>query len=141
MAQVSCNSFRVELLQAVHDFTAGTGDTFKLALYTSPLIFSASITTYTAVGEASGVGYTAGGVTLTSVTPVLDGDTAVASFSDANFGTVLISYRYALLYNATKGNRAVAVFDFGATRVISGGDLIIKMPPASATNAIVRIGG
>jgi hypothetical protein len=138
---LSCNSFRVELLRAVHDFTAGTGDTFKLALYTSSLIFNASITNYTAVGESSGVGYTAGGVTLTSVTPVLDGSTAVVDFSDANFGTVLISYRYALLYNSTKANRAVAVFDFGATRVISGGDLIITMPPATATNAIVRVGG
>lgn len=141
MTPLTCNSFKVELLRAVHDFTAGTGDTFKLALYMSSTIFSASITNYTPAGESAGVGYTAGGVILTAVTPVLDGSVAVASFADADFGTVTLDYRYALLYNASKNDRAVAVFDFGSLRVVSAGDLLIRMPPATATNAIVRIGG
>ena len=70
-----------------------------------------------------------------------DGSVAVATFADADFGTVTLDYRYALLYNASKNDRAVAVFDFGSLRVVSAGDLLIRMPPATATNAIVRIGG
>lgn len=139
MAQATCNSFKVELLQAIHNFTTGTGDVFKMALYSPSAALSESLTAYTATNEVSGPGYVAGGVVITAVTPVLSGTTAIVDFSDAAFGAVTLTYRFALIYNSSKANRAVAVFDFGASRIVSGGNLTIVMPTPSATNAIVRV--
>ena len=138
MSQVVCNSFKVELFKAIHDFTASTGDTFKIALYTSASTIGAATTVYTTTNEAVGTGYTAGGATLTSVTPSLDGNTVVMDFADVTISTVTLTYRRALIYNSTKANRAVAVFDFGSDRVISGGNLIIQMPIPDASSAILR---
>lgn len=138
MSQVVCNSFKVELFKAIHDFTASTGDTFKVALYTSASTVGAATTAYTTTNEAVGTGYPAGGAALTSVTPTLDGITVVVDFADVTISTVTLTYRKALIYNSTKANRAVAVFDFGSDRVISGGNLIIQMPPPTASTAILR---
>lgn len=138
MSQVVCNSFKVELFRAIHDFTASTGDTFKVALYTSASTIGAATTVYTATNEAVGTGYTAGGATLTSVTPTLNGNTCVVDFADVTISTVTLTYRKALIYNSTKANRAVAVFDFGSDRVISGGNLILQMPVPDPSSAILR---
>jgi hypothetical protein len=138
MSQVVCNSFKVELFRAIHDFTASTGDTFKVALYTSASTIGAATTVYTATNEAVGTGYTAGGATLASVTPTLNGITAIVDFADVTISTVTLTYRKALIYNSTKANRAVAVFDFGSDRVISGGNLIIQMPVPDPSSAILR---
>ena len=72
-----CTSFKVELLKGVHNFTASTGNTFNLALYTSSATLGAGTTAYTTSEEITGTGYTAKGNALTSVTPVADGTTAV----------------------------------------------------------------
>ena len=138
MSQVICNSFKVEVFRAIHDFTTGTGDTFKIALYTSASTIGASTTVYSTTNEAVGTGYTAGGANLTSVTPTLIGNTMVIDFADVTISTVTLTYRRALIYNSTKANRAVAVFDFGSDRVISGGNLIIQMPVPDASSAILR---
>ena len=138
MSQVVCNSFKVELFKAIHDFTASTGDTFKVALYTSASTVGAATTAYTTTNEAVGTGYPAGGAALASVTPTLDGITVVIDFADVTISTVTLTYRKALIYNSTKANRAVAVFDFGSDRVISGGNLIIQMPVPNASSAILR---
>lgn len=139
MPQFVCDSFRVELLQAVHNFNAGTGDTFKLALYEEGAPVGSGTTVYSATGESVGAGYTAGGLVLSNISPVSIGGVGVASFADANFGVVTLTYRYALLYNSTKNNRAVAVFDFGSQRSVVGSTLILQMPPLNPTNAIVRV--
>jgi hypothetical protein len=140
MSQVICNSFKVEIFQGIHNFTAGTGDVFKMALYTSAAPLSASTTVYTTTNESSGAGYTAGGITLTVVTPVLVESTAVVDFADVTYGPVTLTYSQMLLYNSSKANRAVAVFDFGSSRTISSGNLIISLPPPTATNGILRAG-
>jgi len=57
-------SFKTELLTGTHDFTNSTGDSFKLALYTSAATLGATTTAYTVTNEASGTNYTAGGGTL-----------------------------------------------------------------------------
>lgn len=139
MPQFVCDSFRVELLQAVHNFTAVTGDTFKLALYEEGAPVGSGTTAYDPTGESVGAGYTAGGLVLSNISPVSIGGVGVASFADANFGVVTLTYRYALLYNSTKDNRAVAVFDFGSPRSVLGSLLILQMPPLNPTNAIVRV--
>lgn len=135
-----CTSFKAEVLRAVHDFTASTGHTFKLALYTNSASFTAATTAYTATNEVSGTGYSAGGATLVSVTPTTSGTTAFCDFADVTFSSSTITARGALIYNSSAaGNPAVAVLDFGSDKSSSNGDFTITMPTADATDAIVRI--
>ena len=135
-----CTSFKSELLQAVHNFTNGTGDTFKLALYTNSASFTAATTAYTATNEVVGTGYTAGGGTLTNVTPSSSGTTAFADFADLTFSTATITARGAMIYNDTAaGNPSVVILDFGADKTSTAGDFTIVFPTADATNAIIRI--
>ena len=85
-----CTSFKVELLKGVHNFTATTGNTFKIALYTSDATLGASTTAYSTSNEitnTSGSAYTAGGATLTSVTPVASSTTAVCDFADVSYSS------------------------------------------------------
>jgi cytoskeletal protein RodZ len=115
-SQIQCNSFSLELYKAIHDFTASTGDAFKLALYTSAASLSANTTVYTTTNESSGTGYTAGGAALTGTTPVLVTEPAtgakvvVVTFANPTFTSITVTYRQALIYNSSKANRAVAVF-------------------------------
>ena len=139
-----CTSFKQQLLQAKHDFTASTGDTFKLALYTNSATFDASTTDYTATNETSGTGYTAGGGTLTNVTPTTSGTTAFTDFADLTFSSSSITARGALIYNTTTGGGtgttdSIIVLDFGADKTSSAGDFTIVFPTADASNAIIRI--
>jgi hypothetical protein len=135
-----CTSFKKELMTATHDFTASTGNTFKLALYDNNASFTAATTAYTATNEVSGTGYSAGGGTLTNVTPTTSGTTAFADFSDLTFSTATITARGALIYNDTAaGDPSVVVLDFGADKTSTAGDFTIVFPTADASNAIIRI--
>jgi hypothetical protein len=135
-----CTSFKKELLQAVHNFTSGTGNTFKLALYTNSASFTAATTAYTATNEVSGTGYSAGGGTLTKVTPTSSGTTALTDFADLTFSAATITARGALIYNDTaSGDPSVIVLDFGSDKTSTAGDFTIVFPAADATNAIIRI--
>lgn len=139
ITQAICNSWKTEILRALHDFTASTGHTFKLALYTSSATLSASTTAYTATNEASGTGYTAGGATLTSVTPALSSSTAVCDFADVTFSSASLTARGAMIYNSSASNRAVAVYDFGSDKTSTAADFTVVFPAADASNAIIRI--
>lgn len=141
-----CTSFKNELLYGVHDFDASTGDTFKIALYTSSATLDASTTAYSATNEASGTGYSAGGQALTNVNPTTSGTTAFTDFADETFTTATITARGALIYNTTPNttsisvsNPAVVVLDFGADKTSTAGDFTIVFPTADASNAIIRI--
>ena len=135
-----CTSFKTELLQAVHNFTNGTGDTFKLALYTNSASFTAATTAYTATNEVVGTGYSAGGGTLTNVTPSASGTTAFTDFADLTFSTATITARGAMIYNDTAaGDPSVVILDFGSDKTSTAGDFTIVFPTADATNAIIRI--
>jgi hypothetical protein len=130
----------VELLAGTHNFTTGTGDTYKLALYDNSASFTAATTAYTATNEVSGTGYSAGGGTLTNVTPTSSGTTAFIDFDDLTFSTATITARGALIYNSSAaGNPAVCILDFGADKTSTAGDFTIVFPTADASNAIVRI--
>lgn len=139
ISQAMCTSFKVELLQGVHDFTASTGDTFKIALYTSSATLGASTTAYTVSNEVSGSGYTAGGNTLTNVTPTSSGTTAFTDFADTTWSTATITARGALIYNSTESDKAVCVLDFGSDKTSTAGNFTIVFPTADASNAIIRI--
>lgn len=140
-----CTSFKQEVLQAKHDFTASSGDTFKLALYTNSASFTAATTAYTTSNEVSASGsYSAGGGTLTSVTPTTSGTTAFCDFADLTFTSATITARGALIYNTTTGSgsgttNTVAVLDFTADKTSTAGDFQISFPTADASNAIIRI--
>lgn len=136
-----CTSFKVELLKGVHDFTNGTGDSFKLALYNNSASFTAATTAYTSSNEVSASGsYSAGGGTLTNVTPTSSGTTAFTDFADLTFTSATITAYGALIYNDTEaGNPAVVVLDFGGAKTSTAGDFQIVFPTADASNAIIRI--
>jgi hypothetical protein len=140
ITQALCTSFKVEILQGIHDFTASTGDVFKLALYTSSATLDATTTAYSATNEVPDSGsYAAGGGTLTNITPTSSGTTAFLDFADISFTSATITARGALIYNSSKSNRAVAVLDFGSDKISTTGTFTVQFPAADSTNAIVRI--
>jgi len=154
ITQAMCTSFKAELMLAVHDFRASTGDTFKLALYTSSASIDANTTAYSATNESSGTNYTAGGADLTnagvtSTNTSASTGTGFTDFDDLTFTNVSVTARGALIYNntpsaagiggATLTNAAVAVLDFGADKTSTDGDFTIIFPTNDASNAIIRI--
>jgi hypothetical protein len=140
ITQAMCTSFKVELMQALHNFTNGTGNTFKIALYTSSATLDATTTVYTTSNEvAAGGGYTAGGNTLTNVTPTSSSTTAFTDFADTTWSAATITARGALVYNSTNANRSVIVLDFGSDKTSTSGDFTIQFPAAAAATAIIRI--
>jgi len=137
-----CNSFKQEILVGTHNFTASSGNSFKLALYTSSASLGAGTTAYSTSNEisnTSGSAYTAGGKALTSVTPVLDGSTAVCDFADISFTSASFTANGCLIYNDTQSDKAVCVVAFGGDKTVSSGTFTIQFPAAAASTAIVRI--
>jgi hypothetical protein len=139
-----CTSFKKELFEAKHDFNSVSGDTFKIALFTSSATLGASTTDYTTSNEVSGTGYTAGGNTLTVVDPTTSGTTAFIDFNDTTWSSSTITANGALIYNTTTDGgsnttNAVAAIAFGGDKSSTNGDFVIQFPTADASNAIVRI--
>ena len=139
-----CTSFKQQLLQGKHDFTASSGDTFKLAMYDNSASFTAATTAYTTSNEVSGTGYSAGGAALTNVTPTTSSTTALTDFADLTFSSATITARGALIYNTSTGSGSgttdtVLVLDFGSDKSSTAGDFTIVFPTADASNAIIRI--
>ena len=138
-----CNSFKTEILTAVHNFTASTGNTFNLALYTSSATLSKSTTAYSSSNEitnTSGTAYTAKGNALTSVTPVLSTDTAVCDFSDTSWTSASFTANGCLIFNDTAtGDPACCAIAFGGDKTVSSGTFTIQFPTADASDAIIRI--
>lgn len=137
-------SFKQQLLEAVHDFRATGGDTFKLALYDNNASFTAATTQYTTTDEVGDSGsYAAGGGTLSRVDPTTSGTTAFTDFDDISFTSATITARGALIYNSTPAhtytNPVVVVLDFGSDRTSTSGTFTVQFPTADASNAIIRI--
>ena len=126
-------------MTGTHNFTNSTGDTFKLALYTSSATLGATTTAFVTTGEASGTNYTSGGSNLTNVTPSSTGTTAVTDFSDLTFSTATITARGCMIYNSSDSNKSVATIDFGGDKTSTAGDFTIVFPAKAASTAIIRI--
>lgn len=145
ITQAMCTSFKTQLMTATHDFTTTTGDVFKLALFRAQAsisgTFGAGTTNYSDMGadQATGTNYTAGGSALTNVTPTSSGTTAYTDFADLVFSNVTITTSGCLIYNSSKSNKAVAVFNFGGDKTATAGDMTIIFPTADASNAIIRL--
>lgn len=137
-----CTSFKQEILGGVHDLDT---DSIKLALIKqSPAgTYGAATTNYSDVtgnsDEASGTGYSAGGNVLASASISADGTTAIVDFADTTFSNATVSADGCILYNASQGNKAIAVIDFGGTILSSAGDFTITFPAAASSTAIIRI--
>ena len=135
-----CNSFKTEILKAVHNFTASTGNTFNIALYTSSATLGAGTTAYTTSNEASGTNYTAKGASLTRVDPTTSSTTAFTDFADLTFSNATITANGALIFNdSASGDPAVCSLAFGGDKTSTAGDFTIAFPTADASNAIIRI--
>jgi hypothetical protein len=140
ITQSLATSFKVDLLSGTMDFTSGTGDTFKMALYTSSATLGPTTTAYSTTNEISGTGYNPGGNTLTvSQSPTSGGTTAFISFSNTSWTSASFTCRGALIYNSSQSNKAVAIFDFGSDKTVSTGTFTVSFPTADATNAVIRI--
>lgn len=127
-----CNSYKKELFDGTH----AAADTYKIALYSDAATLSAATTAYASTNEVTGTGYTAGGKTLTGFSSGLDGSTAYLTFTDASWTSATITARGCLIYNSSKTNKAVAVFDFGANIVSTNGTFTVDFPGTGATSLI-----
>ena len=142
-------SFKVEILKAVHNFSNPGGNTFKIALGKATAsitgTYGAATTSYTDLTGnsdelANGNGYTTGGNTLTSVTPVADSTTAVCDFDNTTWSAATFTTSGAIIYNdSAAGDPACAVLNFGGDQQVSSGDFTIQFPAAAAATAIIRI--
>ena len=132
IVQTQTTSFKTELYTAIHNLST---DTLKIALYTANADLNEATTVYTTSSEVTGGGYTSGGVVLTGVTISSDGYTAYVNFNNASFSAA-VTARCALIYNASKANRSIAVLDFGSDKTSSS--FIITMPANTATSALIR---
>ena len=134
------NSFKGQILRAIHNFTASTGNTFKLAMYTTNATLGASTTSFTTVGQVSSSGYTSGGKALVNSGVKVSSAVAITNFSNVSFTGVTLSARGALIYNTSATNKAVCVLDFGGTKTATAGTFTVQFPAFTTAAAIIRIG-
>ena len=137
-----CNTFKQEILQAEHDFDNPGGNTFKIALYTNSATINKSTTAYGGPSNevASGGGYTTGGEALTSVSPVLSGDSAVCDFTDVSWTSATFTARGCLIYNDSHASDAACCgIDFGGDKSVTSGTFTIEFPSPAAGTAIIEI--
>ena len=134
IVQGQTTSFKEELYEAIHNFTT---DTFKIALYTANATLNQDTLAYTATGEITGTGYTAGGKSLVSPTVNASDGTAYISFNNISWTSASFTVRGALIYNSSKANRSVAVLDFGSDKVTTS-TFTITFPANTSTSAIIR---
>ena len=138
-----CNSFKVEILTATHNFTASSGNTFNLALYTSSATINKSTTAYASTNEianTSGSSYSAKGKALTSVTPVLSSDTAVCDFANISWTSATFTANGCLIFNdSADSDESVCTIAFGGDKTVTSGTFTIEFPAASAGTAIIGI--
>lgn len=145
--QSMCTSFLQELMQGLQNFTTGTGNTFKAALYLASATYNASTTAYSATGEVSGTGYTAGGVTVTNGTSPLSTNSSTTAgvaywtpSASLTYSSVTLTTAFdaVLIYNNSNSNRAVSVHTFGS-QTVTAGTFTLTMPSNTTTTALLRL--
>jgi hypothetical protein len=145
--QAMCTSFMQELMTATHNFTTGTGDSFKGALYLASATVNASTTAYSSTGEVTGTGYTAGGVAVTNGTSPLSTNTSAtagvaywtpsASITYTSV-TLATAFDAVLIYNSSKSDKAVSVHTFGS-QTVTAGTFTLTMPSNTTSTALIRL--
>lgn len=135
IVQTQTTSFKAELYEGIHDLI---DDTIKIALFTATADLLASTTVYSSDQEVSGTGYTAGGNTLTGATVRSSGNTAYVSFDNTSWTSASFTCRGALIYNASKANRSIAILNFGSDKTVTNGIFEIEFPTNDVNSAILR---
>ena len=133
IVQTQTTSFKKELYTAVHNLST---DTIKIALYTGNADLNEATTIYSATNEVSGTGYTAGGQAMTGVAISSSGYVAYVNWANVSW-TAALTARCALIYNATQGNKSIAILDFGSDKT-STTTFTITMPANTSTTALIR---
>jgi hypothetical protein len=148
ISQTLATSFKVEILDGIHNFGVGVirastaADTFKIALYSTLATLGSTTTVYTTQDEVTGTGYVAGGNTLViSQVPTSTSTETVAwlNFENSSWASASFSADGALIYNSTQGNKAVAVLNFGSTKTTTNQTFTVTFPASSSSAAIIRI--
>ena len=135
------NSFKGQILRAIHNFTASTGNTFKLAMYTTNATLGASTTSFTTASQVSSSGYTSGGKALVNSGVKVSGAVAITNFANVSFTGVTLTAQGALIYNDTAaGDPAVCVLDFGGPKTATAGTFTVQFPAFTTSAASIRIG-
>ena len=145
--QAMCTSFLQELMTATHNFTTGTGDTFKAALYLASATYNAGTTAYSTTGEVTGTNYTPGGITVTNGTSPLSTNASTTAgtaywtpTSSLTYTNVTLSTAFdaVLIYNSSKSNKAVSVHTFGS-QTVTAGTFTLTMPSNTTTTGLLRL--
>lgn len=132
----TCATAKRDFLLGVH----GANDVYKLALYTASASLNPATETYTPQGEVAGGGYERGGKVLTGYQCGIDQGVAVLGWREpVIWQNATITAHGALIYNASKGNRALVVIDFERPISSTDGPFRLLMPPVSAETALIRI--
>ena len=145
--QAMCTSFMQELMTGTHNFTTGTGNTFKAALFFSSATINAATTAYSTTGEVTGTNYTAGGVAVTNGTSPASTNTSAtagvaywtpsASLSYSNV-TITTAFNAVLIYNSSASDKAVSVHTFG-DQTVTAGTFTLTMPSNTTSTALLRL--
>lgn len=145
--QAMCTSFMQELMTATHNFTTGTGDSFKAALYLASATVNASTTAYSSTGEVTGTGYTPGGVAVTNGTSPLSTNTSATAgvaywtpSASITYTSVTLptAFDAVLIYNSSKSDKAVSVHTFGS-QTVTAGTFTLTMPSNTTSTALIRL--
>lgn len=134
IVQTQTTSFKAELYQGIHDLTT---DVIKIALYDGNANLNADTTVYSLSNEIVYTGYTAGGKVMTGITVNVSGYTAYVGFDNVTWDPGAFTARCALIYNSSKGDKSVAVLDFGSDKTTTA-TFTITMPANTATAALIR---
>ena len=133
--QTLTTSFKQQILQAEQNIAT---DTLKLALYTGLATLGPNTTVYATTYEVVGTGYTAGGNILTGVTISTSANGVVyVDFANSVWNPASFTARGGLIYNASKGNKSIAVLDFGADKTCQT-SFTVQMPENTSTAALLR---
>lgn len=132
IVQTQTTSFKAELYEGVHNLLV---DDIYMALYTANADLNADTTVYSSTNEVTGTGYVAGGVQMTGITIQTSGYTVYVNFDNVAFNAS-VTARCALIYNASQGNKSIAVLDFGSDKTST--NFTVTMPQNTATSALIR---
>ena len=152
-SQALASSFKSEIMLGNHQLgsvtltsrtslTSPTTDTVKAALYLASATTNGANTAYTATGEASGTGYSAGGVTVTNATaPSTSGTVGIWTPSASivyTTVTLTTAFDAVMLYNSSQSNKAIGVYTFGS-QTITAGTFTLTMPTNDSTHALIQL--
>lgn len=119
-----CESYKRELLMGIHAIT----DEYRMALFVDGADLSAATTRYVSQMEASGYGYEAGGISIPNMRVEGNGSEPYIDFDSVVYERLTVAVDGCLIYNASKENRAVAVFSFGETLTARNGKIEVESP-------------